>query len=236
MGLKLINGLFYFEHTFDDINNQALIDEIKYTKENPDRTDLDDSRPHPLDLNEEGMDMQHTFYEDVPLTNKSLVLLGDKVQGVCDSIFNMKQSVMCEEGWGHVIPPGEQTMVHNHGSNTPVGGSKNELGLSWVYYPHMPVKSGNLIFIASANQQRVMWEIESTPSTLYLFSRDILHFTPRNASKETRISVSGNCVLGSELMNVIRKDIGFKNNFWYFQGREGENIVDRDKDNGQKEK
>jgi hypothetical protein len=48
--------------------------------------------------------------------------------------------------------------------------------------------------------------------------------------------VSGNCVLGSELMNVIRKDIGFKNNFWYFQGREGENIVDRDKDNGQKEK
>ena len=100
----------------------------------------------------------------------------------------------------------------------------------------MPVKSGNLIFIASANQQRVMWEIESTPSTLYLFSRDILHFTPRNASKETRISVSGNCVLGSELMNVIRKDIGFKNNFWYFQGREGENIVDRDKDNGQKEK
>ena len=47
MGLKLINGLFYFEHTFDDINNQALIDEIKYTKENPDRTDLDDSRPHP---------------------------------------------------------------------------------------------------------------------------------------------------------------------------------------------
>jgi hypothetical protein len=37
-------------------------------------------------------------------------------------------------------------------------------------------------------------------------------------------------------MNEIRKDIGFKNNFWYFQGREGENIVDRDKDNGQKEK
>ena len=89
MGLKLINGLFYFEHTFDDIDNQALIDEIKYTKENPDRADLDDSRPHPLDLNEEGMDMQHTFYEDVPLTNKSLVLLGDKVQGVCDSIFNL---------------------------------------------------------------------------------------------------------------------------------------------------
>jgi hypothetical protein len=43
----------------------------------------------------------------------------------------MKQSVMCEEVWGHVIPPGEQTMVHNHGSNTPIGGSKNELGLSW---------------------------------------------------------------------------------------------------------
>ena len=30
MALKLINGLFYFEHTFNDIDNQALIDEIKY--------------------------------------------------------------------------------------------------------------------------------------------------------------------------------------------------------------
>jgi len=73
-----------------------------------------------------------------------------------------------------------------------------------------------------------MWEIKSTPGTLYLFSRDILHFTPRNASKEIRVSISGNCASNPELSSILNNDVEFKNNYWYFTGRDGENILNNE--------
>ena len=65
MALKLINGLFYYEHKLD-VDNKALIDEIIYTRENP-SDNLNQSRPHHLE-----MDEQHTFYEDVPLKGRHI--------------------------------------------------------------------------------------------------------------------------------------------------------------------
>jgi|TARA_B100001939_G_scaffold321754_1_gene311619 hypothetical protein len=214
MALKLINGLFYYEHKLD-VDNKALIDEIIYTRENP-SDNLNQSRPHHLE-----MDEQHTFYEDVPLKEDTFDLLNTKVNEVTDQIFGIKNAMYCCEIWGHVVNPGEQTMIHTHHE-------KDSIGLSWVYYPHMPVKSGNLVFIANADQQRIMWEIKSTPGTLYLFSRDILHFTPRNASKEIRVSISGNCASNPELSSILNNDVEFKNNYWYFTGRDGENILNNE--------
>jgi|TARA_B100001778_G_scaffold243456_1_gene203785 hypothetical protein len=214
MSLKLINGLFYYEHDLE-LDNEALIKEITTTRENP-GSDLDDSRPSHKDV-----DMQHTFYEDVPLKQQTFSLISKQVGKVLDDIFNLKTAMNIQEIWGHFTPPGEQTMIHNHFE-------KNTRGLSWVYYPHMPENAGNLIFQCQVDTQRIMWEINSTAGKIYFFSRDILHFVTRNASNENRISISGNVTTGSELNLILNNDHQFTNNYWYFVGRDGERIVPKD--------
>jgi|TARA_Y100000361_G_scaffold153753_1_gene176478 hypothetical protein len=214
MSLKLINGLFYYEHDLE-LDNEALIKEITTTRENP-GSDLDDSRPSHKDV-----DMQHTFYEDVPLKQQTFSLISKQVGKVLDDIFNLKTAMNIQEIWGHFTPPGEQTMIHNHFE-------KNTRGLSWVYYPHMPENAGNLIFQCQVDTQRIMWEINSTAGKIYFFSRDILHFVTRNASNENRISISGNVTTGSELNIILNNDHQFTNNYWYFVGRDGERIVPKD--------
>ena len=163
------------------------------TRENP-GDNLDDSRPSHKEV-----DMQHTFYEDVPLKQETFSLISKQVGKVLDSIFDLKTAMNIQEIWGHFTPPGEQTMIHNHYE-------KNTRGLSWVYYPHMPENAGNLIFHCQVDTQRIMWEINSTAGKIYFFSRDILHFVTRNASNENRISISGNVTTGSELNMILNND------------------------------
>jgi hypothetical protein len=57
-----------------------------------------------------------------------------------------------------------------------------------------------------------------------MFSSNILHFVPRNASGQNRISVSGNLRASDQFIEVLREDHEFKNNYWYFSGR-NENLV-----------
>jgi hypothetical protein len=211
MSLKLINGLFYYEHELE-LDNETLVKEIINTRENP-GDNLDDSRPSHKDV-----DMQHTFYEDVPLKQETFDTIGEQVSSVLDSIFNLKQAMSINEIWGHFTPPGEQTMIHNHYE-------KGVKGLSWVYYPHMPDNAGNLIFQCQVETQRIMWEINSTAGKIYFFSRDILHFVTRNASNVNRISISGNVTVRPELENILNNDHQFTNNYWYFVGRSGERQV-----------
>ena len=211
MSLKLINGLFYYEHDLE-LNNESLIEEITTTRENP-GDNLNDSRPSHKEV-----DMQHTFYEDVSLKDDTFDAISGKVSNIFDGIFNMDQATAINEIWGHFTPPGEQTMIHNHYE-------KGVLGLSWVYYPHIPKGAGNLIFHCQVETKRIMWEINSTPGKIYIFSRDILHFVTRNSSNENRISISGNVVVRPELDNILRNDHQFTNNYWYFVGRDGERQV-----------
>jgi|TARA_B100001094_G_C18185114_1_gene803307 hypothetical protein len=212
MSLKLINGLFYYEHELE-LDNEKLINEITSTRENP-GNELNESRPSHKDV-----DMQHTFYEDVPLTNATFDIIGSGINKIVDSIFNMDNAMEVTEIWGHFTPPGEQTMIHSHEDNV--------RGLSWVYYPHMPENAGNLIFHCQADKNRIMWEIDCKPGTIYFFSREILHFVTRNASNENRISISGNLVTGSKLNKILNEDHDFQNNYWYFTGRDGERIVNK---------
>jgi hypothetical protein len=212
MSLKLINGLFYFEHKLE-LDNKRIIKEITDTRENP-SGDLNNSRPSHKDVT-----MKHTFYEDVPLNTKTFDIIAAEVTKVTDDIFKMKNALETAEIWGHFTPPGEQTMIHNHYE-------KGARGLSWVYYPHMPENAGNLIFQCQVDTQRIMWEIDSTEGNIYFFSRDILHFVTRNASEENRISVSGNLATGADLNRILNKDKHFENNYWYFTGRNGERILD----------
>ncbi len=209
MKLKLINGLFYLEHKLK-LDNKRFIDEITSTRNNP-TGDLNDSRPSHKDV-----DMKHTFYEDVPLTNETYDIIGREVTKTTDKMFGIKNALELTEIWGHFTAPGDQTMIHNHNA-------KGSRGLSFVYYPHMPKKAGNLTFCCQVDQNRVMLEVASQKGHIYFFSRDILHFVTRNASKENRISVSGNLVIGAELNTILNNDKQFENYYWFFAGRDGDN-------------
>ena len=205
---KLINGIYYSQHK-TDIDNEALIKDIINQRENPTNS-TDKSRP-----NQSEVDVQHTFYEDTPLSYATYDMVHYSTQKVIDSIFG-PDKMSAGEIWGHIVLPGEQTMIHNHEeSNSP--------GLSFVYYPHMPKKSGNLVFITNLDRNRVMYEIESMAGHLYIFSRDILHFTPRNGSDVNRISCSGNFTAKVSFINELKYDINFDNPYWLYNGREGTN-------------
>ena len=59
---KLINGIYYSQHKLE-VDNDALIKDIIDQRNNPkDSTGKD--RP-----NQSEVDVQHTFYEDTPLSN-----------------------------------------------------------------------------------------------------------------------------------------------------------------------
>ena len=202
MALKLINGLFYYEHKLD-IDNQALIDEIIYTRENP-TEDLNKSRPHHLE-----MDEQHTFYEDVNIPEDIYASFVLETIPLVNKVCNT-DSFSVEDIWGHLTKPGQQTMVHAHKQ---VGGLQQ--GLSWVYYPHMKKNMGNLHFIVDVGNNRVIHEVKVKANHLYIFSRDILHFTPINATKTNRVSISGNFGTDWSFLDTAKLD----NNFFKYIGR-----------------
>ncbi len=213
MSLNLINGLFYAEFELQNIDNQAVIDEVTdiYLNKNIRMTDeLDDSRPH-----RDEVDIQHTFYEDCPVTEILKTKFAAEIKKITDNNFG-GDSYYLEEIWGHFTPPLGSTMVHDH-----AGGCDENNGtqLSWVYYPHQPKDAGNINFIANANESRLSYEVPIKPGHLYLFSSSLLHFVPRNASGQDRISVSGNLISTPQFTEVVRDDDDWENNIWYFIGR-----------------
>ena len=205
---KLINGIYYSQHKLE-VDNDALIKDIIDQRNNP-KDSTGKGRP-----NQSEVDVQHTFYEDTPLSNESLEMMEYATQEVVDSIFG-SNTFSIGEIWGHIVPPGEQTMIHNHEE-------ENSPGLSFVYYPHMPENTGNLVFITNLDRNRILYEINSTAGHLYIFSRDILHFTPRNGSNEDRISCSGNFTAKIPFIKSLDYDIDYKNPYWLYSGREGTN-------------
>lgn len=213
MSLKLINGLFYSEHKLEGIDNEGLIEEITRTYTKGDNM-IEGDRP-----NHKNLDVQHTFYEDCPLSGHFTTQFKNAVLPIADANFGT-DSFGLESIWGHFTPPLQTTMVHDH------AGSKNDLlQLSWVYYPHQPKDCGYIHFIGQAGGARVQYEVKTKPSHLYMFASDVLHYVPRNGSGENRISVSGNLESTPHFRNVIQSDHEFSNNYWYFVGRD-EKLLD----------
>lgn len=94
--------------------------------------------------------------------------------------------------WAHILEPNEQTMFHHHGRrDTPPG-------ISWVYYPEVPKNSGNIVWTFEANAQRMTEEAEPEIGKLILFGQNVPHFTKKNNSGKTRISISGNAMFDLE--------------------------------------
>ena len=203
---KLINGIYYSEHDLD-LDHEQIMQEVIDSRTKP-KESSHFSRPHQHEV-----DPHHTFYEDTNLYDKTYLKMKEAVDGVINSIFT-EEMMEAEEIWGHIIPPNEQTMVHNHGNMF-----RDTLGLSWVYYPHAPIGSGDLCFLVNVNGNNHFHSTTQQKGKLFLFSSEIMHFTPRNASNIDRISISGNHT-GTELLKeMLADDYDFKNPYWRYSGR-----------------
>lgn len=203
---KLINGIYYSEHDLD-LDHDTIKQEVLDSRDNPEESSHF-SRPHQYDV-----DMQHTFYEDTNLYDKTFATMQKSVDKVLYNIFGPDR-FEAEEIWGHIIPPGEQTMVHNH--SYPF---RDGLGLSWVYYPHAPKDSGNLHFMVNVDGNTTFTETTMKKGKLFLFSNYIMHFTPRNASKVDRVSISGNYYATEVLKSELGVDEEFTHPYWKYSGK-----------------
>ena len=77
---------------------------------------------------------------------------------------------------------------------------------------------GNIHFIVEANNNRIIQKVNVKPKHLYVFSRDVLHFTPANTSNQTRVSISANFLCRWSFLH----ELSHENNFWKYVGRKGE--------------
>jgi hypothetical protein len=202
MSFNLIQGIHYSEHNLEgEFDNDYIIKAVRetYTKPGIGLTEYRPKSSHP----------HHTFYEDVNIPEDIYAQFALKTTELINEICDT-DDFKVEDVWGHLVRPNEQTMVHSHRQ---VGGLVS--GLAWVYYPHMEKDMGNLHFISDAGGNRVIMEVPVKPSHLYIFSREILHFTPINATKTDRVSISGNFNTNWAFLDNIKPD----NNFFKYIGR-----------------
>ena len=88
--------------------------------------------------------------------------------------------------WAHILHPNEQTMIHTHDSpGLPPH-------LSWVYYSKTDPNCGNIVWQSTIHNK--LFTMEETPKVgmLIVFPNWMPHFTKKNNSNNTRISISGN--------------------------------------------
>ena len=154
------------EYHIDGIDNDKLIQEVL---ENQD-TKLD------------GDPTQSHFEDSVVLDTETSAHLLYEVD--CIIKKNVDPFLKQDGHWAHIIHPHQSTMYHNH--------MKSGLGVSWVYWLKYPEYSGKLIFDFNILDFRVSLGFEPKVGTLLLFPTWIPHYTTRNVSNDTRISISGN--------------------------------------------
>ena len=88
--------------------------------------------------------------------------------------------------WAHILEPNEQTMIHTHdGPGAPPH-------ISWVYYSKTDPKCGNIVCQSTIHNKFFTQEVTPKVGTLIMFPNWMPHFTKKNNSGNTRISISGN--------------------------------------------
>ena len=204
--MNLLNGLFFSKHNLE-VDHSVILQEVKDSRYKP-KDSTHNSRPHYKDTFP-----GHVFYEDTNLYDKTYLTMKNAVGNVVEGIFG-RDRMEVEEIWGHIIPPKEQTMIHDHGDPF-----NDFLGVSWVYYPHAPEEAGNLCFMCCVNNSNFVFETEQKKGKLFLFSNYVMHFTPRNGSNIDRVSISGNYMATDMLKNELLQDVNHQNPFWKYHGK-----------------
>lgn len=127
----------------------------------------------------------NTFQEDsfLPETGEcaKLIMEVDRViQENINPYFNTYNQ------WAHILEPNEQTMIHTH------DGPSAPSHLSWVYYSKTDDKCGNIVWQTTVHNKMVTMEETPKEGMLIIFPNWMPHFTKKNNSNNTRISISGN--------------------------------------------
>lgn len=208
VNLNLITGIFYSQHTLD-VEHDIIKDEVIESREYPNKYPANLSFRE--DYYERG-EMHHTFYEDTNLYDKTALRLVPEIESVMEGMFG-KGMFELDEIWGHIIYPGDQTMVHDHSSNI------REPGLSFAYYPHVLEKGGNIHFLTEVNGRKCTCQHDIKKGDFLLFSKNIYHYTPRNASDEIRVTISGNFTPTIKFLDVLTNDSLGENPYWYYEGK-----------------
>ena len=129
-------------------------------------------------------------YEDTEFPNtentKDLILKIDS------EIYEMDCNLERKSIWSHILEPQQSTIPHNHQEDQWDGGHPDDNGLSFVYYVTYPKQSGNIVFDFQMAHKRMHYGIKPMVGMLIVFPTWIPHYTTRNVSDETRISISGN--------------------------------------------
>ena len=119
-----------------------------------------------------------------------------------------------KEIWGHVVEPGQQTIVHNH-----VCGALKEISLSFAYYPNHPSDSGGIVFQTQVNTNVYEASIQPRKGLAIIFDASMFHYTPINNSKYTRVSVSGNLVATKKMLKLLDEDYECSSPYWKYSGK-----------------
>jgi hypothetical protein len=142
----------------------------------------------------------NTGYEDSFLPKTSAVdLLMKKIDNIVKSVN--KHIVMKGEAWAHILAPGESTMYHTHSTFGPPG-------ISFSYWVTYPKDSGEFIGVIQIDTMRHFHQVEPKVGDLLLFPTYLPHMTSRNASDETRISISGNYYPPTDKLREIEREPG----------------------------
>ena len=145
-------------------------------------------------------DPNNTNSEDSEISAELIKPIEIKLQEIYEDIKIIKP-------WAHFTEPGGVTLPHTHEELD----SKTHRTLSWVYWLKIPINSGDFVFYRES--PKLVLRIEPKEDYLMLFDGENTHYTLKNLSKETRISIAGNFVVDKPVNNDIIKNILGYHNF-----------------------
>jgi len=123
---------------------------------------------------------EDSFYPETEACNKLITEVDKVIQKEINPYFKSYNK------WAHILEPNESTMIHQHDAP---GAPPH---LSWVYYSKTEKNAGNIVWHTTVHNKMIIAEETPNVGTLIIFPNWVPHFTKKNISGETRISISGN--------------------------------------------
>jgi len=153
-----------------------------------------------LKLPRKSTDPNNSNSEDSQIPIELIKPIEIKLQEIYEDIKIIKP-------WAHFTEPGGVTLPHTHEELD----SKTHRTLSWVYWLKIPENSGDFVFYRE--YPKLIRKIQPKEDYLMFFAGENTHYTLKNLSNETRISISGNFVVDKIINNDIIKNILGYHNF-----------------------